>query len=349
MEVQLLNIAKSIKLLYHGGELPFVDELKYLIDEGLLTRNKDILSITTSWIELSHKLNEDDFTSTISAINPELISVLLVKANHFIKEIALKKDKSEIFTFVDSLPRFAASLNGLKETLVEEEGALKYLFNGSASYQSVLRLLKNIQLIKKSDVPEISALSNEPDHDWIGGRIITTEYPVKPSITPNKFVMIYLDINNESIAPETKEILSQPWETFLVTLGMLKVEYRIEEQEGFLIKPGMIASALEEQEVYITLSSQTGRNKAYGSLKAFTSEICVSLGILLFPEKVPQINNALFALLKKAVFSYNGLEYILDPKWEERIYNKERFLKNKSRLLRNNLRSVIDRMRSEIC
>lgn len=344
----LSNIINDIKLLYKNGECPFNVDLKYLVDIGLLVDFESKLSISPSWIELSHKLNEDDFIKTVIAANPEITLKLLSQAKKYVNEISTKKDKKEIFSFVDSLSHFAESLLNIDENLVDQEPNASSFPYDNLSYRLILRLLKNIQLIKKTDSNEICLLSDEPDRNWINGRIITTVYPIGLVDPANKFVMTYINIPNESLATDTKSILAQPWETFLIILGMIKVEYRIEDQDGFLIKPVKPAGALEEQDLLVILSSSNGRIKEYGNLKAFTAELCACMGILLFPETEPQIDIALFALLRRNIFSYGGNEYILDPLWEERIYNKERFLKNKSRLLRKNLRSVIDRMRSEI-
>lgn len=344
-----VNIDRYIKLLYHNGELPFSDELKYLVDNGLLIKTENTLYLSPQWIALSHKLNENDFTRTILALDAELTTALLIKAKGFTNEIALKNDKKEIFSFVDSLPLFAKRLTDLKDIKTEGEDKLNYLLNGSISFQSVLRLLCNIQLItNKVTSPCIQDLSNEPDHNWINGRIISTAYPAKASARTNKFVMTCLDINNESIAPETKMILSQPWETFLVILGMIKSDYLTENEDGFTMKPESSANALNIQQVLVTISSQSGKTRFYGNLKSFTAELCASIGILLFPDKEPDLDKALIGLLDRSVFCFNGTEYLLGSEWHDRIYNRERFFKNKSRSLRKMLRSEIDKMRETV-
>ena len=272
----------------------------------------------------------------------------MVKTKKYANEIALKSDKKEVFEFVDSLPLFATKLIDLKDVQINQEDTVQYLFNGNVSYQSIIRLLKNIQLIKKYEVSTVQPLSDEPDYNWINGRIVSALYPAERPDSPNRFVLTTLDISHVNISPETKAILSQPWETFLVIIGMIKMEYHIENEDGFFIKPGKPDNAMEEQDVYITLSSQSGKVKEYGNLNAFAADLCTNLGILLFPGNEPHTDIALFALLRRSVISYNGTEYLLNPEWEDRIYTTERFLKNKSRSLRKNLRSAIDKLRSEL-
>lgn len=348
MSFQLANITRYIKLLYQVGEYPFTGELNYLVKENLLIRLDNKCIISESWIRLSHHLGEEDIVRTMLAVNPEIINALLVKTKRYAIEIALKNDKKEVFDLVDSLPLFAARLINLKDVQIDQEDALQYLFNGNMSYQSMIRLLKNIQLIKKTENLTVQPLSDEPDYNWINGRIVSALYPAEKPDSPNKYILTSLDISHENISPETKAILSQPWETFLVIIGMIKMEYRIENEDVFFIKPGKPDNAMEEQDVFITLSSQSGKVKEYGNLNAFTAELCTSLGILLFPGNEPQTDIALFALLRRSVIGYTGTEYLLNPEWEDRIYTTERFLKNKSRSLRKNLRSAIEKLRSEL-
>jgi len=348
MGVQLANITRHIKLLYQDGEYPFADELNFLIKENLLIRLENKCIISESWIRLSHRLGEEDFVRTLLAVNPEMIMALLVKTKSYAVEIALKNDKKEVFDFVDSLPLFANKLIDLKVVQINQEDALQYLFNGNMSYQSMIRLLKNIQLIKKTETVTVQPLSDEPDYNWINGRIVSALYPSVRSDSPNRFVLTTLDISHEKISPETKAILSQPWETFLVIIGMIKMEYRIENEDGFFIRPGKPDNAMEEQDLFVTLSSQSGKVKEYGNLNAFAAELCTSMGILLFPGNEPHTDMALFALLRRSVFVYTVTEYLLNPEWEDRIYTTERFLKNKSRSLRKNLRSAIEKLRSEL-
>lgn len=348
MSNNLVNIAKYIKLLYQNGEYPFTDELNYLVKENLLIRLDNKFIISASWIALSHQLGDEDCIKTLLGVNPNLMQALLAKSKKFAIEIALKNDKKEVFNLVNSLPLFATRLIDLKDVQIDQEDALQYLFNGNVSYQSIIRLLKNIQLIRKYEVPRVRPLLDEPDYNWVNGRIVSALYPAKKSDSPNRFVLNTLDISHEKISLEIQAILSQPWETFLVIIGMIKMEYRIENEDGFFIKPGKPATAMEEQDVFVTLSSQSGKVKEYGNLNAFAAELCTRLGILIFPENEPHTDIALFALLHRSVLSYNGTEYLLNPEWEDRIYTKERFLKNKSRSLRKNLRSVIDKLRSEL-
>jgi len=348
MSFQLANITRYIKLLYQVGEYPFTDELNYLVKENLLIRLDNKCIISESWIRLSHQLGEDDFIKTLLAVNPDLMQALLAKSKKYAIEIALKNDKKEVFDFVNSLPLFATRLINLKDVQIDQEDALQYLFNGNMSYQSMIRLLKNIQLKKKTETVTVQPLSDEPDYNWINGRIVSALYPSERSDSPNRFVLTTLDISHEKTSPETKAILSQPWETFLVIIGMIKMEYRIENEDGFFIRPGKPDNAMEELDLFVTLSSQSGKVKEYGNLNAFAAELCTRLGILLFPGNEPHTDIALFALLRRSVFVYNVTEYLLSPEWEDRIYTKERFLKNKSRSLRKNLRSAIDKLRSEI-
>ncbi len=348
MSNNLVNIAKYIKHLYQNGEYPFTDEINYLVKENLLIRLDNKFIISASWINLSHQLGNENFLRTLLAVNPEMIMALLVKTKSYAVEIALMNDKKEVFDFVDSLPFFANKLIDLKDAHINQEDSLQYLFNGNMSYQSMIRLLKNIQLIKKTETMTVQPLSDEPDYNWINGRIVSTLYPSERPDSPNRFVLTKLDIISEKISPETKAILTQPWETFLVIIGMIKMEYRIENEDGFFIKPGKPNNAMEEQDVLVTLSSQSGKVKEYGNLNAFAAELCTNLGIFLFPGNEPHTDIALFALLRRSVFVYNVTEYLLSPEWEDRIYNKERFLKNKSRSLKKNLRSAIDKLRSEI-
>ncbi len=346
MNVELTNIAKFIKILHQNGESPRINELNYLTKENLLIQHDNKFIISAPWIKLSHQLGDEDFVQTLLAVNPDLMKALLVSSKIYAIEISLKNDKKEVFNFVDALPLFAARLIDLKDVHIEQEDNLQYLFDGNISYQSIIRLLKNIQLIRKSEVSTMRALSNEPDNNWINGRIVSSLYPTKMPDSPNRIVLTALKINDENISSEAKAILAQPWETFLVILGMIMVEYHIENEDGFYIKPGKPDTAMEEQDVFIILSSESGKVKNYANLNSFAAELCTSLGIYLFPENEPHTDIALFALLHRSVFSYNGTEYVLSPKWVERIYTKEKFLKNKSRSLRRILRSVIDKMRS---
>jgi hypothetical protein len=337
-----MDIKKAIQQLNQMGEIPFGDGLDFLYLSGYLRKTSERYVITKKWCNLSRKLSQDDLCTAMVAQQPRVWPILLKRTYQLAAEIVKSEDFNGLFEMINRLPRLAGEVKNATGKVNQQE--LTQLFDSVPDFSILMQLLENIQKAEDIEEAEINPLGNTPDENWVTGRKVSTCFEVE--VTDNKYVLAPFTYKGPVFDPGIAGLLGDPWETFMVLLGMLYAESIGTQQQVFAFQPQNVNTAREMQEVEVKLYSSQGREFSYGNLNQFGEDLAIELGLELFPDKQPPLDKALFKLIDKGIFEYRGNVYRLTEKWVAQIYNSERVLKNKSSFVRERIKEKLEKIRN---
>lgn len=337
------EIKNAIYQLCRRGEIPLWDCLDFLILSGYLQNAGERYVITNKWCSLSRKLSQEDTCKALVGQQPEVWPVVLARTYQLAAEISKSEDFNGLFDMVSRLPKLAGEVKNA--TGKADLQVLTQLFDGVPDYSMLMQLLENIQKAEDIEEPEINPLGNIPDENWATGRKISTCFEIEE--TDNKYVLAHFTYNGPVFDTEIAGLLGNPWETFMVLLGMLNAESIGTQQQVFAFLPQNVNTAREMQEVEVKLYTSLGREFSYGNLNLFGEELAIELGLVLFPDKQPPLDKALFKLIEKRIFEYRREVYRLAEVWVAKIYNSEKVLVNKSYHLRERIKEKLEKMRNQ--
>jgi hypothetical protein len=336
------QIQKAVQQLNQTGEIPLSDGLDFLLLSGYLLKAIDRYVITQKWCSITRKLSQDELCRVLIAQRPEVWPVVLASTYQLAVEIVKSEDFNGLFELVNRLPKLAGVVK--VSTGKVDIQVLTQLFDSVPDYSMLTQLLENIQKAEDIAEAEINPLGNTPDENWVAGRKVSTCFEIEE--TDNKIVLAPFTYNGPVFDTEIAGLLGNPWETFMVLLGMLYAETISTQQQVFAFLPQNVNAAREMQEVEVKLYTSQGREFSYGNLNQFGEDLAHELGLVLFPDEQPPLDKALFKLIEKGIFEYRSEVYRLAEVWVAKIYNSEKVLVNKSYHLRERIKEKLEKMRN---
>ena len=328
--IEIKKIKKNLEQLYDYGEIQYLPDLSYLQDLDLLSEKKNRWLITAKWIDLTGKLDRDSFISVLLCYYPPVLDVLLYKTWLDACDIGKKGDSEALFLYVDSVPRFAERILQLKQQRPQETAEIKQyisqLFGGWPGYQSIIRMFKDMQKAENTEDIPTTVMGKYPDEMWTPGRKISSRAFLEPLEKKNTYTLTPYNFSDSRVeSPDIKEIISHPWKTFVLRLGLVITGYRVEGLEGLSIRPVNEKAPYSRQELQFHIYAGSGREVLYGKLNDFAKEYCQKNKFLLFPDKPPDISAVLFDFFEEDKFIFKGIEYMVESTFHERIYHKIRY------------------------
>ncbi|MUL33943.1 hypothetical protein [Priestia megaterium] len=347
------NLKKEIYSLYDYGEGEYNSTLCYLEELDFIKRIEDRYIITKKWINYSEKVTREDFVSSLTCCYPSFFEYLLWKVYHEAYTIGLSGDGEALFEFVDCIPKFAERILALKKKSLVETDEIKSfygpVFNGYPQYRTILTCLKFIQLAEDVEDTDVVRIGKIPNDIWTKERKISSNIQLEVLKRKNHFSLTPYVYKDHEVTIDIKEILSHPWKTFMIILGMVISEYKAEGINGISLRPRDRKNAYKEQSIETYIYDQKGKENKIGELKGFVKQFCDNKHLYLFPNEAPEIHTILFQLMDTREFIYKNGEYILSPLFEDRIYSSEGIIiKNRARKFKAMLKDYIEDLRKTL-
>src|SRR5699024_5531725 len=226
------NLMKELEYLYDYGEVKYDNHLSYLLDLNFITNNEDRCVITKKWIDFSGKLTREDFISSLACCYPPLLDFLLWEIYQEAYAIGQSGDGDVLYEFIDHIPKFAEKILTVREQEFEETDEIKSfygpVFKGYPQYRTILTRLKFIQYAEDVKDTEVKKVGKTPNDIWVKERKISSNIHLELLKKKNLYTLTPYIYEDFEVTDEIKEILSYPWRTFVVILGMVISEYKAE-------------------------------------------------------------------------------------------------------------------------
>lgn len=345
----LKEFIANLNNLYDYGEIDEYMPFTYLIDLNFLTDKQGKYIITKKFIKFSKVVTREDFISSLICYYPSLFETLLLKIYKEAVNIGKSGDGKALFEFIDSVPKFAHKIIEIRDNEINENEEIKsfytILFQGYPQYLKVLSILKNMQKSEEYVQIEDTLIGKVPDQMWTNGRKITSNVKLTKAKNNEKYTLVPFEYTHYETKEDIQDILSHPWKTFLVVLGMVISEAKSVGFEAISIKPQDFSNPYVIQELNIYIHNTSGKEVRVGNLNKFAYELCIRSEFLLFPDKEPYVNLVVFELIDQNIFKYKDYQYLLEESFDERIYQNEIILKNYSRKLKNKIKDYVEELR----
>lgn len=347
------NLIKELNNLYDYGELKYDNSLFYLENLDFIKRKEDRLVITKKWIEFSNNVTREDFMSSLVCSYPPLLDFLLWKAYHEAYGIGKSGDGEALYEFIESIPDFAGRILAIREQKLVETDEIKAfygpIFKGYPQYRTILTRLKFIQLAEEVDDTHDDKIGKTPNDIWTKERKVSSNIYLEIIKEKNLYTLTPYLYEDYEVTDEIREILSHPWRTFTVVLGMVISEYKAEGINGVSLRPKDKKNPYTEQILEIFIYDQKGKENKIGDFKDFVRRFCDGNHLYLFPKKAPEVDTILFQLMDNKQFIYKDGEYVLNPSFDDRLYSSEGIiLKNRARKFKNMLKDYIEELRKTL-
>lgn len=345
----LKEFIANLNTLYDYGEINEYIPLKYLIDLDFLVSKEDKYVISKKWIKFSKVVTREDFITSLICYYPSLLETLLLKIYKEAINIGKSGDGKALFEFIDSIPKFAYAIIELRNEELNENEEIKsfynLLFQGYPQYLKVLSIFKDMQKAEEYIQIEDTLIGKVPDQMWTDGRKITSDVKLTKAKSSKEYTLIPFEYKHYETKEDIKDILSHPWKTLLVMLGMVISEAKSVGFEAISIKPQDFSNPYVIQDLNVYIHNTSGKEVRVGNLNKFTYELCIRSEFLLFPDKEPDLNSVVFELMDQNIFKYKDRQYLLEEAFNERIYQSEIILKNYSRKLKNKIKDYVEELR----
>lgn len=347
------NLIKEINYLYDYGEKEYDNTLSYLENLDFIKNKENIYIITKKRIDFSGKVTREDFISSLVCSYPRLLDYLLWKVYHEAYAIGQSGDGKALFEFIEHIPKFADRILEIREKSLIETDEIKAfyrpIFNGYPEYRTMLTRLKFIQLAEEVEDTEVENIGKTPNDIWIKERKISSNIELDILKEKNSYTLTPYIYNDYEVTEDIKEILSCPWKTFMVILGMIISEYKAEGLKVISLRPKDKKNPYSEQTLETFIYDQKGKENKIGDLKDFVKHFCDRSHLYLFPNKSPEINATLFNLIDTKQFNYKDGEYTLNQVFDDRLYSSEGIIiKNRSRKFKTMLKDYIEELRRSL-
>lgn len=346
------KLIDSLNTLYDYGELDEYKPVNYLINLNFLLSKEGKYIITKKWIKFSKLVTREYFISSLICYYPILFETLLLKIYKEAVNIGRSGDSKALFEFINSIPRFAERIIEIRDKEINETKEIKdfysAIFQGYPQYLKILSIFKEMQKAEEYKQIEDTVVGKVPNEMWIKGRKISANVKLDKLDNKNKYTLVPYNYKDYKLEDDIKDILSYPWKTFVIVLGMVISEYKTAGFEGISIKPGDRSNPYILQDLYVYVHNTDGKEVRVGRLNKFVYELCIRNEYLVFPDKEPDINYIVFELMDDKKFIYRDGEYVLNEEFDERIYQSELILKNHSRKFKNNIKAYLEELRSVI-
>jgi hypothetical protein len=347
--VKATKIIENLNTLYNYGEIVEDSSLSYLVDINFLKKIADKYVITKKFIKFTKEVTREDFISSLVCYYPPLLETLLLKVYKEAFNIGKSGDSKALVEFINSIPKFADIIIEIRNNDLNEDSQIKgfysALFGGYPEYLKILSIFREMQKSQDYDEIEEEVLGKTPDKIYAYGRKISSNINLPKMKDLNTYTLVPFNYNYYPLNEDIKEILSSPWETFLVVLGMFISESKSAGFEALSIKPSDLSNPYVTQDLNIYIHNTQGREVRVGNINKFVYEVCLKNNFLLFPDKEPEVNKVIFTLMDRNIFKFKDNQYVLEDEFNERIYQKEIILKNNSRILKNNIQDYVQELR----
>ncbi|PGD70269.1 hypothetical protein [Bacillus wiedmannii] len=347
------NLMREVNNIYDYGEGKYNSSLSYLEELNFLKKKEERCVITKKWIQFSSKVIREDFISSLLCCYPPFLDYLLLKVYREAYTIGQSGDGDALFEFIDGIPKFADSILTLRETRLVETDEIKSfygpVFNGYPQYRTILTRLKFIQLAEDVEDTEVERIGKTPNDIWTKERKVSSNIELEVLKEKNHYTLTPYAYKDFEVSEEIKKILSHPWKTFMVILGMVISEYKAEGINGISLRPQDRKDPYTEQSIEIFIYDQKGKENKLGELKGFVKQFCDKNHLYLFPNWVPKVDTVLFHLMDAKEFIYKNGEYVLSPSFDDRLYSSEGIIiKNRARKFKTMLKDYIDDLRKKL-
>lgn len=344
------NLIKEINNLYDYGEGKYDSGLSYLKDLNFIKNKEERCLLTKKWIDYSGKVTREDFISSLACCYPPLLDYLLWKAYQDAYAIGQSGDGEALFEFIDHIPKFAEEILKVREQELVETDEIKSfygpVFKGYPQYRTILTRLKFIQLAEDVEDTEVERIGKTPNEIWVKERKVSSNIHLEVLKEKNLYTLTPYTYGDFEVTEEIKEILSFPWRTFAVILGMVISEYKAEGVNGISIRPKDKKNPYTEQVLEIFIFDHKGKENKLGDFKDFVKQFCDRNHLYLFPNQAPDVDTILFHLMDMKQFIYNDGEYVLNTSFDDRLYSLEGIIiKNRARKFKTMLRDYIEDLR----
>ncbi|UZQ52411.1 hypothetical protein [Clostridium kluyveri] len=347
------NMLKEINTLYDYGEGKYDYSLSYLEDLDYIKKIEDRYVVTKKWIDFSSKVTREDFISSIVCCYPPLLDYLLWKVYYEAYGIGQSGDGEALYEFIEHIPKFAGKILTIREETFEETEEIKAfyspVFNGYPQYRSILTRLRFIQLAENVDDIKVDPIGKTPNDIWVRERKISSNIDLETLKEKNHYTLTPYVYSDYEVSNDIQEILSHPWKTFMVVLGMVVSEYKAEGVNGISLRPQDKKNPYTEQVLEAFIYDEKGKENRIGKLKDFVKHFCDKNHLHLFPNKAPDMDTILFYLMDTKVFIYKNGEYALNPSFDDRLYSSEGIIiKNRARKFKTMLKDYIEELRKVV-
>ncbi|AKC62819.1 hypothetical protein [Clostridium sporogenes] len=348
--VEANKLIDSLNTLYDYGEIDEYTPLKYLMHLEFLIDKEGKYIITKKWIKFSKIVTREDFISSLICYYPNLLETLLLRVYKEAVNIGRSGDSKALFEFIDSVPKFADKIIEIRNKEINEDEEIKsfytLIFKGYPQYLKVLSIFKEMQKAEQYEQIEDMVIGKVPDKMWTDGRKVTSNVKLIKAKGDKEYSLVPFEYTHYKLKDDIKDILSYPWKTFLVVLGMVISESKSVGFEAISIKPQDSSNPYVVQDLNVYIHNTEGKEVRVGDLKKFVYELCISSNFLLFPDKEPDVNLTIFELMDENIFKYKDGQYLLEEYFNERIYQSEIILKNHSRKLKNKIKDYVEELRN---
>lgn len=348
--VKASKLIDSLNTLYDYGEIDEYTPLKYLVDLGFLSDKEGKYIITKKWIKFSKVVTRADFISSLVCYYPSLLEMLLLRVYKEAVNIGRSGDSKALFEFIDSVPKFADKIIEIRDKEIKEDEEIKslytVLFQGYPEYLKVLSIFKEMQKAEEYTQIEDTVIGKVPDKMWTDGRKVTSNVKLTKGKSNKEYSLVPFEYTHYNLSEDIKDILSYPWKTFLVVLGMVISESKSVGFEAISIKPQDSSNPYVIQDLNVYIHNTEGKEVRVGDLNKVAYELCIRSELLLFPDKEPDVNLVIFELMDDSIFKYKDGQYLLEESFNERIYQSEIILKNHSRKLKNKIKDYVEELRN---
>lgn len=345
----LKEFIANLNNVYDYGEIDEYMPFTYLIDLNFLTDKQGKYIITKKWIKFSKVVTKEDFISSLICYYPSLFETLLLRIYKEAVNIGKSGDGKALFEFIDSVPKFADKIIEIRDNEINENEEIKsfytLLFQGYPQYLKVLNIFKHMQKAEEYIQIEDTLIGKVPDQMWTDGRKITSNVKLAKAKNNKEYTLVPFEYTRYETKEDIKDILSYPWKTFLVVLGMVISEAKSVGFEAISIKPQDFSNPYVIQDLNVYIHNISGKEVRVGNLNKFAYEVCIQSEFLLFPDKKPDVNIVVFELMEQDIFKYKDRQYLLEQAFDERIYQSEIILKNYSRKLKNKIKDYVEELR----
>lgn len=347
------KLMKEINNLYDYGEGKYNSFLSYLEELNFIKNKEDKYVITKKWVDFSGKLTREDFVSSLVCYYPPFFKHLLWKNYREAYAIGQSGDGESLYEFIDSIPKLAKKILDLKEKKLIETDEIKSfygpVFKGYPQYRNILNRLKTIQLAEDIEDTEVAKIGKTPNDIWIKERKLSSNIELEVLKEKNQYTLTPYVYKDYEVTEEVKGILSHPWKTFVIILGMIISEYKAEGIDGISIRPQDRKTPYSKQSIEIFIYDNKGKEHKLGKLKDLVKRFCDHNHFYLFPNKSPDVDTILFQLMDARELTYKNDEYILSPSFDERLYSSEGIIiKNRARKFKAMLKDFIEDLRKTL-
>src|SRR5690606_13464611 len=296
---------------------------------------------------------KEDFLSSLASCYPPFLEYLLWKFYNEAYAIGQSGDREALYEFIDSVPIFASKILIVREKKLIETDEIKSfygpVFKGYPQYRRILTLLKTIQLVEEVEDSEVANIGKTPNDIWVKGRKISSNIELEELKEKNRYTLTPYEYKDYEVTEEIREILSHPWKTFIIILGMVISEYKAEGVDGISLRPSDKKNPYFIQSIDTFIYNNNGKEHKLGKLKDFVKRFCDSNHVYLFPDKAPNVDTILFQLMEARECTYKNNEYILSPSFDDRLYSSEGIIiKNRARNFKTMLKDYIEDLRKSL-